>query len=96
MSLMAVSLFQMVLKEYHSEPSRAAAETGGECSLPRLGLFYTPALHGLFSHYVQHGTNPGFSGREVLPQQPQEPSLSQCELFQAATSGGALSCRDWK
>lgn len=49
-SLMAVSLFQVVLKEHHSEPSGATAETGGKCCLLRLGLSYTPALHGLSSH----------------------------------------------
>lgn len=30
-SLTAVSLFQVVLKEHHSEPSGATAETGGKC-----------------------------------------------------------------
>lgn len=53
MSLMAVSLFQVVLKEYHSEPSRAAAETGGKCSTPQ------PSILGLSSPRVQRGTSPG-------------------------------------
>lgn len=86
---MAVFLFQVVLKEYHSEPSRATAETGGKCCLLRLGLFYTSRPWAVL-------TNPGFSGRGVLPKQPWEPSLSQCELLQAPTSGGCLPCRDWK
>lgn len=51
-TLVAVSLFQVVLKEYHSEPSRATAETGGKRSLPRLGPFYIPALRGLLSQCI--------------------------------------------
>lgn len=69
---MAVSLFQVVLKEYHSEPSRATAETGGKCCLLRLGLFYT-ALHGLFSLTL------AFLGEECCPNSPRNlpyPSVS--------------------
>lgn len=54
-------------------------------------------LHRGCSHIVPSmGPILALLGEECCPNSPQEPSLSQCELLQAATSGGGLLCRDWK